>query len=146
LIHDPLSRSVQKSPWPTPGQPRVPLTGDLSPQEDGEWFLRSVNLFNGGPLNPNPVTCYTCHIDGASDNITRERQAPPLFGTAGTGIQLPNVVEVVRSRPHGHVVAVLDTMRHLGLGRLMVMVVARLLEPRSKLVSTTMQAPLKRSY
>jgi hypothetical protein len=59
---------------------------------------------------------------------------------AGTGIQLPNVVEVVRSRPHGHVVAVLDTMRHLGLGRLIVatlnrlrcfvvvMVVARLLE------------------
>ncbi len=67
------------------GQPRVPLTGALSPEEDGEWFLRSVNLLTGAPLNPNPVTCYTCHIDRASDNITRKRQAPPLFGTGGTG-------------------------------------------------------------
>lgn len=55
--------------------------------------------------------------------------------------------EIVRTRPHGHVAAVLGTLRRLGLDRLLVaersrerdlsvaMIVARLLDPRSKLAT-----------
>jgi len=64
------------------GQPRVPLSGDLTPEEDGDWFFRSVNLFGANALSPNRVSCSTCHIDGASDNLTRRRQAPPGWGLA----------------------------------------------------------------
>lgn len=66
------------------GQPRVPLAGDLTPEEDGEWFFRSVAFFNGTATSPNPVTCATCHADGASDNVTRIRQVPPSFGMDDT--------------------------------------------------------------
>jgi mono/diheme cytochrome c family protein len=67
------------------GLPRLPLSGVLSPVEEGEWFFRSVQFFNGGPFNPNPVTCQTCHTDGASDNITVGRQPQPMFGLGSTG-------------------------------------------------------------
>jgi YVTN family beta-propeller protein len=67
------------------GLPRLPLSGQLSPAEEGEWFFRSVQFFNGGPFNPNPVTCQTCHTDGASDNITVGRQPQPMFGLGSTG-------------------------------------------------------------
>ena len=53
------------------GAPRVPLSGDLSEEEDGDWFFRSVNMFGGTSFAPNRVTCYTCHVDGASDNSLR---------------------------------------------------------------------------
>jgi hypothetical protein len=66
------------------GQPRVPLSGDLTPEEDGDWFFRSVNLFGAGPTTPNRVSCSTCHVDGASDNLPRRRQAPPGWGLADT--------------------------------------------------------------
>jgi hypothetical protein len=58
--------------------------------------------------------------------------------------QLDAAVEVVRSRPYGHVAAVLGTLRCTGLERMMAptpsrerafvvaMVVARLLDPKSK--------------
>lgn len=64
----------------------------------------------------------------------------------GTAIeQLHDAFDIVRSRPHGHVAAVLGTLRHLGLERLIApdsslqrhlvvaMIVARLLDPQSKL-------------
>ena len=67
------------------GAPRVPLSGALSAEEDGDWFLRSVNLFGGSAVNPNPLTCQTCHTDNASDNLLRNRQVPPFFNSGGTG-------------------------------------------------------------
>jgi hypothetical protein len=57
------------------------------------------------------------------------------------------VFEIVRTRPHGHVAAVLGTLRRLGLERLLAaersrerdlsvaMIVARILDPRSKLAT-----------
>jgi Transposase DDE domain len=64
----------------------------------------------------------------------------------GTAVeQLHDAFDIVRSRPHGHVAAVLGTLSHLGLERLIApdsslqrhlvvaMIVARLLAPRSKL-------------
>jgi len=66
----------------------------------------------------------------------------------GTAVErLEEALEVVRSRPHGHVAAVLGTLRKLGLDQLLdrkpgrrrdlvvAMIVARLLEPRSKLAT-----------
>ena len=65
------------------GLPRVPLA-DLSQEEDGDWWLASVNLFNGSATVPNPVTCYSCHPDGGADGSTQNRQTMPLFGLADT--------------------------------------------------------------
>jgi transposase len=66
----------------------------------------------------------------------------------GTAVkQLHGAFDIVRSRPHGHVAAVLGTLRHLDLERLIdpnpspqrdlvvAMIVARLLDPRSKLAT-----------
>lgn len=66
----------------------------------------------------------------------------------GTAVkQLHSAFDIVRSRPHGHVAAVLGTLRHLDLERLIdpnpspqrdlvvAMIVARLLDPRSKLAT-----------
>jgi hypothetical protein len=66
----------------------------------------------------------------------------------GTAVaQLHEAFDIVRSRPHGHVAAVLGTLRHLGLERIMdpdsspqrdlvvAMLVARLLDPQSKLAT-----------
>jgi hypothetical protein len=67
-----------------------------------------------------------------------------LRGTlAPTPVPLAEAFEIVRSRPHGHVAAVLGTIRRLGLDRVLsakpgrprqlvlAMLVARRLEPRS---------------
>jgi transposase len=66
----------------------------------------------------------------------------------GTAVkQLHGAFDIVRSRPHGHVAAVLGTLRHLDLERIIdpnpspqrdlvvAMIVARLLDPRSKLAT-----------
>jgi hypothetical protein len=66
----------------------------------------------------------------------------------GTAVkQLRDAFDIVRSRPHGHVAAVLGTLRHLDLERIIdpnpspqrdlvvAMIVARLLDPRSKLAT-----------
>lgn len=66
----------------------------------------------------------------------------------GTAVeQLHDAFDIVRSRPHGHVAAVLGTLRHLGLERIIdpdsslqrhlvvAMIVARLLDPQSKLAT-----------
>jgi hypothetical protein len=66
----------------------------------------------------------------------------------GTAVkQLHDAFDIVRSRPHGHVAAVLGTLRHLDLERIIdpnpspqrdlvvAMIVARLLDPRSKLAT-----------
>lgn len=61
--------------------------------------------------------------------------------------QLHDAFDIVRSRPHGHVAAVLGTLKQLGLDRIMgpdpspqrdlavAMIVARLLDPKSKLAT-----------
>ena len=61
--------------------------------------------------------------------------------------QLEESFDVVRSRPHGHVAAVLGVLRRLGLHRVLggvgnreqalalAMIVARLIDPRSKLAT-----------
>jgi transposase len=66
----------------------------------------------------------------------------------GTAVkQLHGAFDIVRSRPHGHVAAVLGTLRHLDLERIIdpnpspqrdlvvAMIVARLLDPRSQLAT-----------
>jgi Cytochrome c len=66
------------------GVPLIPLQ-DLSAADDGDWFFRSVQLLNGTPLDPNNVTCSTCHPDGGSDGLNHNRQVPPIFGLEETG-------------------------------------------------------------
>ena len=63
------------------------------------------------------------------------------------GAPLPEAFTILRTRPHGHVAAVLGTLRRLGVDRLLAaprsrprdlcvaMLVARILEPRSKLAT-----------
>ena len=61
--------------------------------------------------------------------------------------ELSQAFDIVRSRPHGHVAAVLGTLRRIGLERMiasrrslerqlvLAMIVARIIEPRSKLAT-----------
>jgi transposase len=70
-----------------------------------------------------------------------------LKGDAAVGTPLPQAFDIVRSRPHGHVAVVLGTLRKLHLDRLfdkhderkrnlvLAMIVARVLEPASKLAT-----------
>ena len=70
-----------------------------------------------------------------------------LQGNGATGLPLPEAFEIIRSLPHGHVVAVCGTMRRLGLGGLLdkrasrvrqcvlAMIASRVLEPGSKLAT-----------
>ena len=76
-----------------------------------------------------------------------------LRGQAVGPLRLDTAFEIVRSRPHGHVAAVLGTARRLELDRLLgprpdrrrnlalAMVVERLLDPRSKLATVRGLAP-----
>jgi len=71
-----------------------------------------------------------------------------LKGATSIGPPLPQAFDIVRSRPHGHVAAVLGTLHKLQLDRLIdkhssreldlvvAMVVARVLEPASKLATS----------
>lgn len=71
-----------------------------------------------------------------------------LKGATSIGLPLPQAFDIVRSRPHGHVAAVLGTLRQLQLDRLIdkhpsreldlvvAMIVARVLEPASKLATS----------
>jgi YVTN family beta-propeller protein len=94
------------------GAPRVPLSGDLSPEEDGDWFIRSVNLFGGTAFNPNRVTCYSCHIDGASDNVKRGTVPPPLWGIAQTS---PWGQTGQGTNLNGQILGAMNTHNHTGL-------------------------------
>src|SRR5579863_7492644 len=70
-----------------------------------------------------------------------------LKGNTTVGPPLEDAFEIVRSRPHGHVAAVLGTIRKLGLDSLLssapsreqklvlAMVVSRIVEPLSKLAT-----------
>ena len=76
-----------------------------------------------------------------------------LRGQPVSATRLEAAFEIVRSRPHGHVAAVLGTLRRLELDRLLAprpdrrrnlalaMVVARVLDPRSKLATARGLAP-----
>ena len=71
-----------------------------------------------------------------------------LKGATSVGSPLPQAFDIVRSRPHGHVAAVLGTLHRLQLDRLfdshpsrpldlvVAMIVARVLEPASKLATS----------
>ena len=71
-----------------------------------------------------------------------------LKGATSIGAPLPQAFDIVRSRPHGHVAAVLGTLRRLHLDRLIdtqasheldlvvALIVARVLEPASKLATS----------
>src|SRR6266853_1755203 len=68
-----------------------------------------------------------------------------LKGATSLATPLPQAFDIVRSRPHGHVAAVLGTLQRLQLDRLidkrpsrqldlvLAMIVSRVLEPASKL-------------
>jgi YVTN family beta-propeller protein len=66
------------------GQVNVALS-DLTPEEDGRWFFRSVEFLNGTALNPNDVTCATCHTSGGSNNVTAGKQIIPMWFGGQTG-------------------------------------------------------------
>ena len=71
-----------------------------------------------------------------------------LKGATSIGAPLPQAFDIVRSRPHGHVAAVLGTLRRLHLDRLIdtqasreldlvvALIAARVLEPASKLATS----------
>jgi transposase len=71
-----------------------------------------------------------------------------LKGATSIGTPLPQAFEIVRSRPHGHVAAVLGTLRKLQLDQLidkrpsreldlvLAMIVSRVLEPAAKLATS----------
>src|ERR1035441_3033980 len=71
-----------------------------------------------------------------------------LKGATSVGAPLPQAFDIVRSRPHGHVAAVLGTVHRLHLDTLIdkhssreldlvvAMIVARVLEPASKLATS----------
>ena len=71
-----------------------------------------------------------------------------LKGATSIGPPLPQAFDIVRSRPHGHVAAVLSTLRRLHLDRLIdtqasreldlvvALIAARVLEPASKLATS----------
>src|ERR1700737_3216676 len=71
-----------------------------------------------------------------------------LKGSTAIAAPLPQAFDIVRSRPHGHVAAVLGTLRKLQLDRLidkrpsreldlvLAMIVARVLQPASKLATS----------
>jgi hypothetical protein len=81
----------------------------------------------------------------APERVDALRQV--LRGQPVSAGRLEGAFEIVRSRPHGHVAAVLGTVRRLGLDGLLAprpdrrrnlalaMIVARVLEPRSKLAT-----------
>jgi DNA-binding beta-propeller fold protein YncE len=79
-----LSGYVQKTEIPLAwsGQLRVPFSGIPSASDDGEWMFRDVIALGGTAFAPNPVTCNSCHMDGASDNST-------LHITDGLPLQVP---------------------------------------------------------
>ncbi len=66
------------------GNVKVALV-DLSPEEDGRWFFRSVEYMNSTPLMPNNVTCATCHPDGGANHRVGARQVPPVWENGSTG-------------------------------------------------------------
>lgn len=63
---------------------RLPFV-DLSPEEDGDWFLRSVQFYKGTPGAPNPVTCHTCHPDHGSHGLVSPKAPPALWRAGDTG-------------------------------------------------------------
>lgn len=76
--------------------------------------------------------------------VLADEPLPPPDGVAGDGA---GAFEILRSLPHGHVAAVLGSLRRLGLERLLAtkrspardavvaMIVARVIDPRSKLAT-----------
>lgn len=96
-------------------------------REDGK--VRNRTLANLSNWPAAKVDALRAVLKGASANVLEES------------------FDIVRSRPHGHVAAVLGTLRRLGLDSLMAsrrsrqrdlavsMVVARVIDPRSKLVT-----------
>ena len=76
-----------------------------------------------------------------------------LKGSTAVGTPLPQAFDIVRSRPHGHVAAVLGTLHKLRLDRLfdkhddrnrdlaLAMIAARVLEPASKLCHLSRTSP-----
>lgn len=94
------------------GQVRVPMSGQLSRAEDGEWLFRSVTTLGGSYDGPNPVTCNTCHMDGASDNsrahVTgKPIQVPAAWGTLPTAPyfwdgHVPDIQHLVGGALHLH--------------------------------------------
>lgn len=69
------------------GAPRVPLL-DLLPEEDGDWFFRSVQFFNGTPATPNLVTCASCHPDAGA------------FGPSFGALNVPHMFRLGQTSPY----------------------------------------------
>jgi YVTN family beta-propeller protein len=75
------------------GQVRVPFSSVFSDSDNGEWQYRDVLALGGTATAPNPVTCNSCHMDGASDNSTAHI-------TGGVPIQVPAPWGAVQTAPY----------------------------------------------
>jgi len=108
--------------------------------------VRKRTLANLTDWPPHLVEGLRALLRGAT--VTPAADAPPNTRTRrSVGPELAARFEVVRSRPHGHVAAVLGTVKRLGLERLLcarrcrardlvvAMIVARVLAPCSKLAT-----------
>lgn len=108
--------------------------------------VRKRTLANLTHWPPQLVEDLRALLRGAT--ITPPSDAPTKTNANGSvGPELADRFEVVRSRPHGHVAAVLGTLKRLGLDRLLcarrsrardlvvAMIVARVLAPCSKLAT-----------
>ncbi|GBE75641.1 hypothetical protein myaer87_28680 [Microcystis aeruginosa NIES-87] len=81
--------------------------------------------------------------DDIIDNLKLALKGATLSMTEG----IPNHFEVIRSLPHGHVIAILETIKKLGLDKIIsekssrirnlvvAMIVARIINPKSKLAT-----------
>ena len=108
--------------------------------------VRKRTLANLTHCPPEVVEGLRALLRGAT--VTPPSDAPANTDASGSaGSDLADRFEVVRSRPHGHVAAVLGTLKQLGLERLLcarrsrardlvvAMIVARVLAPCSKLAT-----------
>jgi transposase len=94
----------------------------------------------GGQVKSRTLANLSHLPDAQIELLRRALKGEPVVGA-------DDAFDIVRSRPHGHVLAVQGTLRHLGLHRLLsrqrsrtrdlveAMITARILDPRSKLAT-----------
>ena len=101
----------------------------------------------GGKVKTNTLANLTAWPTEKIEALRRVLADEPMIPIAHRGTGGPGAFEIQRSLPHGHVAAVLGTLRRVGLERILAskksaarelviaMIVARVIDPRSKLAT-----------
>lgn len=101
----------------------------------------------GGKVKTNTLANLTSWPPEKIEALRQVLSDQPVIPLAQGGVGVTGVFEIQRSLPHGHVAAVLGTLRRVGLERLLgsrksrernlvvAMIVARVIDPRSKLAT-----------